>query len=177
RAGAAVRAAHGPTIRRRLLGAATAPAEAMILGPGDDLAGVAEQRGQTPIALQQVATQADPLAIGGQRRRIGELQHAQRFAAPIAESLLGQRRDARLAGPGTAEQRPRTALHESRRALQQHPAIDLPGRNAGGAPLHQQATGRPRASTLCSARSSTSSRGSPDRRLPSSRKYSMLAKA
>src|SRR5690606_37720611 len=170
-------AAHGPLVAGRLLRLATAPAKAVLLGPGQDLAGETERRRHASVAFQQATTQAEPLAVGRQVRVIGEPPDAQRLIPPVTQPELQQGLQTAGLGPAPGEQRPSRTLRESPGALQQHPAAHLFRGDAGGPPLHQQATGNPSACTLRSARSSTSSRGSPRRRLPSSRKYSMLVRA
>src|SRR5690606_5446377 len=120
-----------------LLWTAAATAEAVLLGPGHDLAGVVEQRHDSPVTLQQMSPQAHPFAASGQRSRFGQLQHTHRLTPPVAKSMLGYALQPLRAYPGTRKQRTAISLHKALRPLQQNPAFPLAGRDAGGSPIHQ----------------------------------------
>src|SRR5690606_20738958 len=96
-----------------VLRSATASAEAVLFCPGDDLAGVVEQRHHSPVALQQMATQTNPLAIGGQRDRIVQLHDAKGSASPVPQALLAQCLEALAAHPGAGKQWAGFALRKS----------------------------------------------------------------
>src|SRR5690606_29534859 len=131
----AARAAHRALAGQELHRTATATTEAVLPGPGTDLAGVAEHLEQVRFGLQEKLAQALPGGTG-HFGGILEFEQVNTLAIEEAEGMFGQKRQILALQPVTGKEHAVTVGEELLPAMCQRPAT-RPGATAkAGLPAH-----------------------------------------